>query len=386
MNITDKNYIENGYTGLVNLGNTCFLNSCVQILTHTVELHQIFKNPVVQTKMVENRHTDDSRILIEWKALAELMWSGNGVVNPLKFVKTVHDVATRKNVEIFTGWAQNDVTEFLRFIVNCFHTAIARPVKVNMTGKPKTDMDNMAIKCCELLTEIYKTEYSEIGELFYGISVTEIKDVSKKICSQKPEHYFIIDLPIPDKGTRRIQPPTGGLRLMIPCSQNKEAPLSNVVISDAITIFDCFDLFMQPELMTGENQWFNETTGQKEDVTKRMYMWSLPKILIITLKRFAVNEKGRISRINDQVECPLTNLDLSKYVEGYDKKKYVYELYAVSNHSGNPSGGHYTSYIKTARGWVHYNDGHLEAIGEDKIISPSSYCLFMRRTDLHSHK
>ena len=348
MNITDKNYIENGYTGLVNLGNTCFLNSCVQILTHTVELHQIFKNSVVQTKIETNRNTDDARILVEWKALAELMWSGNGVVNPLKFVKTVHDVATRKNVEIFTGWAQNDVTEFLRFIVNCFHTAIARPVKVNMTGKPKTDMDNMAIKCCELLTEIYKTEYSEIGELFYGISVTEIKDVSKKICSQKPEHYFIIDLPIPDKGT-------------------------------AITIYDCFDLFMQPELMTGENQWFNETTGQKEDVTKRMYMWSLPKILIITLKRFAVNEKGRISRINDQVECPLTNLDLSKYVEGYDKKKYVYELYGVSNHSGNPSGGHYTSYIKTPRGWVHYNDGHLESIGEDKIVSPSSYCLFYKR-------
>jgi ubiquitin carboxyl-terminal hydrolase 8 len=347
MNITDKNYKENGYTGLVNLGNTCFLNSCVQILTHTVELHEIFKNPAVQSKIEANRNTDDARILIEWKALTELMWSGNGVVNPMKFVKTVHEVATRKNIEIFTGWAQNDVTEFLRFVVNCFHTAIARPVKINMTGKPKTELDNMAIKCCELLSSIYKTEYSEISEMFYGISVTEIKDMAGKICSQKPEHYFIVDLPIQDR-------------------------------NDAITIYDCFDLFVKSESMTGENQWFNDKTGSKEDVAKRTYFWSFPKILIITLKRFAVSNTGRISRINDHVECPLLNLDLSRYVEGYDKKKYVYELYGASNHMGNPSGGHYTSYIKTARGWVHFNDGHLEPVSEQAVISPSSYCLFYK--------
>lgn len=350
MNITDKNYKENGYTGLVNLGNTCFLNSCVQILTHTVALHEIFKNPAVQSKIEANRNTDDTRILIEWKALTELMWSGNGVVNPMKFVKTVHEVATRKNIEIFTGWAQNDVTEFLRFVVNCFHTAIARPVKINMTGKPKTELDNMAIKCCELLSSIYKTEYSEICELFYGISVTEIKDMAGKICSQKPEHYFIVDLPIPRSQDR----------------------------NDAITIYDCFDLFVKSESMTGENQWFNDKTGAKEDVAKRTYFWSFPKILIITLKRFAVSNTGRISRINDHVECPLLNLDLSKYVEGYDKKKYVYELYGASNHMGNPSGGHYTSYIKTARGWVHFNDGHLEPVSEQAVISPSSYCLFYK--------
>jgi ubiquitin C-terminal hydrolase len=347
MNISAKNYLESGYTGLTNLGNTCFLNSCVQILTHTLELHKLMNIEGVKNRLETNKQLDEAKILLEWKTLTELMWSANGVVNPLKFVKSVHEIATRKNIEIFTGWAQNDVTEFLRFIVNCFHTAISRPVNVNVTGKAKNELDNMAVKCCDLLSTIYKKEYSEIYDMFYGISVTEIKDSMGVICSQKPEHYFIIDLPIP-------------------------------IEKEKITLYDCLDLFVKDELLTGDNQWFNEKTGVKEDIIKRNYFWNFPKILVITLKRFSVSNNGNISRINNNIECPLTAFNLSNYVEGYDKKKYVYELYGVSNHMGGPMGGHYTSYVKTIKGWMHFNDGNLEIINEDNVISSKAYCLFYK--------
>jgi ubiquitin C-terminal hydrolase len=336
MNITEKNYLEHGYTGL--------LNSCIQILTHTPELHNIFKNNAVLARLETNKGLDEAIILREWKTLAELMWSGNGIVKPLKFVTSVQQVALKKDIEIFTGFAQNDVTEFLRFVVNCFHASIARPVKVSIKGKVKTKIDTMAVKCCEMLNDIYSKEYSEIYELFYGTCVTELKSVQKEIYSSKPEHFFIIDLPIP------------------------------VEKSTNITLYDCFDLFVKEELMHGDNQWFNEKTGKKEDVLRRNYFWNFPKILVITLKRFS----SLNTRLNHLVDCPLTRLNLSKYAEGYDSSKYIYELYGVSNHMGGPMGGHYTSYIKTAQEWVQYNDDQLNKISADSVITPMAYCLFYK--------
>ena len=32
----------NGLTGLANLGNTCFINSCMQVLSHTTKLNEFF--------------------------------------------------------------------------------------------------------------------------------------------------------------------------------------------------------------------------------------------------------------------------------------------------------------------------------------------------------
>ena len=34
-----RDYADRGITGLTNLGNTCFINSCIQCLSHTYEFN-----------------------------------------------------------------------------------------------------------------------------------------------------------------------------------------------------------------------------------------------------------------------------------------------------------------------------------------------------------
>ena len=80
------NYKEKGLSGLTNLGNTCFLNSAMQVLSHTYELNDFLKMKTYKNKL-NNKY--DSALLIEWDALRELLWKENCVVSPFKFVKTL---------------------------------------------------------------------------------------------------------------------------------------------------------------------------------------------------------------------------------------------------------------------------------------------------------
>ena len=143
------------------------------------------------------------------------------------------------------------------------------------------------------------------------------------------------------------------------------------------SLLECIDLYIEDEKMCGENAWYNDKTKQKEDVLKTLQFWSLPSILIIDLKRF---NKINFRKNNCYVDIPLSPIDLSKYVIGYQKESYVYELYGICNHSGNVMGGHYTANVKTKNGWYHFNDRNVTKIAdESKIISPMAYCLFFRK-------
>jgi ubiquitin carboxyl-terminal hydrolase 8 len=342
-----EKYRGKGLTGLENLGNTCFLNSCLQVLNHAYELHEFLDSKKYERNLKKN--LPDTAILTEWNDLRAVMWSGNGVVTPGRFVHNVHELAQKKNRELFTGYAQNDMPEFLLFFIECLHNSIARGVNMRITGTIENGIDSMAVQCYEMLKNTYAKDYSEIMEMFYGIYVSEIISlVDGSRHALKPEPYFILNLPIIDAKKQ------------------------------ASTLEECFQMFTAPEMLDGDNAWLNEKTGQKEGVKKQLTFWNFPKILIITLNRFSPD--GRF-KLNSNIAFPLTNMDLSKYVRGYKANQYVYDLFGVCNHIGGVAGGHYTAFVKNYEGaWYHYNDRRVDAIPDAaQIVSPMAYCLFYRK-------
>ncbi len=332
----------NGLTGLANLGNTCFINSTIQCLSHTKEFNDYLNKESYKEKLNKK---PDSLLLIEWDKLRKMMWSEDCTISPGGFIQSVQRVANIKDKPLFTGWAQNDLPEFLLFIIDCFHNSICRQVEMNITGTIKNDKDIMAKRCYEMMQQMYKNEYSEVLKMFYGIHVSQICSVDGKIVGANPEPYFMIDLPI----------------------FNRE---SNII--------ECFDNYTTKERLDGDNQWYNEKTKQKQPVDKGIVFWSFPNILVIDFKRFSnQNRKNQ-----NMVHFPETNLDLTKYVVGYNKESYKYDLYGICNHTGSVQGGHYFSYIKVNdKNWYEFNDTQIKKIdnAQNKIHSPMAYCLFYKK-------
>jgi len=343
--MSQDKYRDKGLTGLANLGNTCFANSCIQILSHTYELNDFLN---LQTYKKRLNRKVESVLLLEWDNLRTIMWRENCIVSPGKFIGTIQKLAQIKKIDIFTGYAQNDLPEFLLFVVDCFHTSLAREVNMSISGNSVNDVDDMAVQCFNMIKNMYSKEYSEIWNMFYGIHVSQIISLETgEVLSTNPEPYFMINLPIP--------PP-----------ENKSPSLS-----------DCFDLYVAGEILDKENAWFNEKTQQKQNVQKKISYWSLPTVLVIDLKRFnAQNRKNQIL-----VSFPLENFDLSKYVVGYKKENYVYDLYGICNHGGGVNGGHYSAFIKNANGkWYDFNDTFVkEVVDLNHLISPKAYCFFYRK-------
>jgi ubiquitin carboxyl-terminal hydrolase 8 len=338
-------YADKGLTGLANVGNSCYLNSCMQVLSGTHELSEFISDKNYKKKL---NNIPESLLLLEWDKLRELMWSENCTIAPHGFVKSVQKVAHLKNRDIFTGHAQNDVQEFLLFIIDCFHSSLSREVDMQINGISNNKTDELAKICFSMMNNMYKKEYSDILNIFYGIHVSEITEMNTNIqLSLTPEPYSIISLSFPNK-TENIQ----------------------------FSIFDCLDLYCQKEVLKDENAWFNSKTNKKENVKRGILFWSLPTILIFDLKRW----NGYKHKINTLITSPLNNVDFSPYVKGYNSSSYIYDLYGICNHSGGILGGHYTAYVKNENGkWYEYNDTSVQEISEKNVISQKSYCFFYRK-------
>jgi ubiquitin C-terminal hydrolase len=209
------------------------------------------------------------------------------------------------------------------------------------------EKDDLAIKCYEKIKQMYENDYSEIFNMFYGIHVSQIFNENDELLSTVPETFYSIDLPLP------------------PLNDNKNPSLK-----------ECFKLYTSNEILDNDNMYFDETLNKKIVAKKKILFWSLPKILIIDIKRF----NFRMMKLQQLLNFPLDNLNLSEYIVGYDPEQYVYDLIGVCNHSGGVRGGHYTSFVRDNNNWYLCNDTQIVKINDtSQIITPKAYCLFYKK-------
>ena len=334
---------EGGLSGLVNLGNTCYMNSAIQCLSHTEVLTDYF----LRKKFVNDYNQKSKACILakEWYRLVNALHEENCVVSPKSFYRTIVYQSEESGISFGFG-NQNDVQEFLVFFIDSLHEALCKEVVITISGTIKNDTDKMALKAMTNWKDFFKNSYSKIIQLFYGQMVTRIfVNGIVKSTNYSPICFFTLYIP-----------------------DNKPNP----------TIYDCFDNFTATEELTDDNKW-KDDNGIAYDAEKKIDIWDFPDIIIVSINRF--NNRGK--KRHDMVLYPIDNLDLSKYCIGYNKYKSTYDLYGICNHTGGTNSGHYFSYCKFKDGnWYEFNDSTVSNISNDKLVTSSAYCLFYKKTSM----
>ena len=128
-------------------------------------------------------------------------------------------------------------------------------------------------------------------------------------------------------------------------------------INKSISIYDCLNLFTQKEEIDNV---FCENCQKNQTFAKILRIERIPQYLVITLKRFKYTLMYK-TKMNCPIKFPTNKLNLEPYLTKINnsEKDKIYDLYAVVNHIGNLTGGHYYSIIEQNNKWIKYNDSEV---------------------------
>ncbi|XP_035005598.2 ubiquitin carboxyl-terminal hydrolase 47 isoform X1 [Hippoglossus stenolepis] len=136
--------------------------------------------------------------------------------------------------------------------------------------------------------------------------------------------------------------------------------------------------FFRKDKVCGENRMYCTECDKKHDADLECEMTQNPKILTLLLKRFTFDYKCRhYVKLHCQVDVPQT----------LHMKNCKYDLYALVNHLGNLTGGHYTAEIRSFETgeWYCFNDNIVDRVkplfgsGNGSVRSDSAYLLMYRK-------
>uniref|UniRef100_A0A8C9W4F3 Ubiquitin carboxyl-terminal hydrolase n=1 Tax=Scleropages formosus TaxID=113540 RepID=A0A8C9W4F3_SCLFO len=297
-----------GLVGLRNLGNTCFMNSILQCLSNTHSLRDYCLHNA-HRRDLNNNTRGNTALMEEFAKLIQMLWtsSGSEAVSPSEFKTQIQKYAPR-----FVGYNQQDAQEFLRFLLDGLHNEVNR-VTVRPRGHGE-DLDHLPDdeKGKRMWNRYLEREDSKIVDLFVGQLKSSLTCTECGYCSTVFDPFWDLSLPIAKKGYGEV------------------------------SLMDCVRLFTKEDVLDGDEKPTCHRCKARRRCTKKFTIQKFPKILVLHLKRFS-ESRIRTSKLSTFVNFPMKDLDLREFASE-NSTNAVYNLYAVSNHSGTTMGGHYTAY------------------------------------------
>lgn len=336
--IASNNTCSNGgLSGLKNIGNTCFLNSVVQCLSNTKSLTEY----LTSRQYISDIRADCKGALI--KVFAELiqeLWQGDGKpVNTISFKSQIQRYAPR-----FGGYLQHDAQEFLRYLLEGLHEDINRAIKPKVLPDIDDDLsDNQ--KALECWKRYLRTDNSKIVDIFVGQLKSSLQCTVCNHCSTTFEVFWDLSLPLP-KATNKI------------------------------SLSQCLELFTKEEILDGDEMPTCSKCKCRRKCKKRFLIHKYPEVLVLHLKRFSPGERFR--KVSVLVDFPVNGLDISPYASQTQSKPAIYNLYALANHSGSITSGHYMARCRnpTTGVWYQFDDARVNSQSAQDLVTSDAYLLF----------
>lgn len=383
-----------GTVGLHNLGNTCYMNSVIQMLVHSKVIRNYlmnneFINSILENITKINNITNDEinkrcreTITLQLSKLCSAIWNNTNNIAPLEF----KHIVGLKN-EMFAGNEQNDSHELLNYILDAIHEETKKKVDIAYERLPQeyheicivrnkfnkqldenNNKERRMIICQDFnkyklehqkeiliylsiyyLTNYIKSNYSIVSQNILGTfnTCTTCTECSNK--SYRFDVYTTLSLPIPNKPN--------------------------------VDIYDCFDLMIADNVLKDNNMYECSNCNHKTISVQKTKLWMVPEILFIIFKRFSY-DKNRMTKNNVNITYPIKNLQITKYINEYNQKNFVYDLKSVVHHYGNYDGGHYISFCATDdyTTWNRFDDSRISLVKSvEEFMTSNSYILMYER-------
>ncbi|XP_071797888.1 uncharacterized protein [Asterias amurensis] len=304
--------------GLINMGNTCFLNATLQCLTYT---------PPLANYLLSHQHKTECREL-GFCIMCELcnhvhrafIHQQNGqAIRPMVILHKLKYFAKHMHIG-----RQEDAHEFLRLLIEAMQ-------KTCVNGFDKLDK--------------YSKETSLVYQIFSGYYRSR---VICSVCQNKSDTYEpFLDI---------------GLDI-------KQAP----------TVTKALERLIRPEMLDGENLYQCKKCNRKVQAQKRFTVQRAPHVLTLCLKRFDFN-RFSTGKINKELNYS-DHLNLRPYMSDPKGPAIMYELYAVLKHEGaSCNSGHYYCFVKAAnQSWYCMNDAFVSQVSLQRVLNQNAYLLFYIR-------